>query len=355
MRQHLNNSTKDAIKREQLKLLYAPLPGSLFAAILNALFLIFILWEIIAKPTLLFWFVALLGTLLYRLFIRAQFNRIADEAFPTVQWEHKFLFGLTLSAITWGTGAILLFPSESIALQAFLGFIFAGITAGSASTLAPNFRAILLFLTLMLIPLSLRLLLTETTLGISMGSLVLLYTFMLIASGHRFYQNIMENLKLRYEAQRREEELYESEEKYRLLFEKSEDPMWLISGTQFVMANQAAVNLLGYNSEDELTHTHPSELSPPIQSDGQPSMEKADEMMRIAYETGHNRFDWIHKKCSGESFPVDVNLTRIPFNGEYAIFCTWRDISTQKETEKALTNAKESADIANQSKSAFLA
>jgi len=351
----LNHSTESEIKREQLKLLYAPLRASQFTVLVNALFILFILRDVIAQPILISWFVALLATIFYRLFVRFQFNQIADNRFSPAMWERKFLFGVILSAVAWGVGAIVLFAPNSITHQVFLAFIFAGITAGSISTLSPSFRAILIFLVLSLIPLGLRLLLTDTILGISMGSLVFLYTLMLVVSGKRFHQNIVENIQLRYEAQRSEKKLHESEEKYRLLFEKSEDPMWLISGNKFTMANQAALNLLGYATEEELANTHPSELSPPLQGDGTPSLEKAEEMMRIGYETGYNRFEWTHKKRNGELFPVAVTLTRIPSEGEDAIFCTWRDISAQKETERALIEAKEAADVANQSKSAFLA
>ena len=58
------------------------------------------------------------------------------------------------------------------------------------------------------------------------------------------------------------------------------------------MANQAAIQLLGYKSEEELINTHPTELSPPYQDDGSSSQDRADDMMNIAYATGHNRFDW---------------------------------------------------------------
>ena len=90
-------------------------------------------------------------------------------------------------------------------------------------------------------------------------------------------------------------ELQESEEKYRLLFEKSEDPMLLIENNQFVMANRAAIRSLGYSSLEEFKHTHPSVLSPEKQPDGRASSVKADEMMAVAYRDGYHRFEWQHK------------------------------------------------------------
>lgn len=130
--------------------------------------------------------------------------------------------------------------------------------------------------------------------------------------------------------------LQESEEKYRRLFDLSEDPMWLIVDDHFVMANHASAQLLGYESVEMLTDTHPSELSPEFQADGQTSYEKADTMMATAYREGHHRFEWTHKKSDGETFPVEVSLTRIPYEGRDALFCIWRDITERKLAEQEL-------------------
>jgi diguanylate cyclase (GGDEF)-like protein/PAS domain S-box-containing protein len=133
-----------------------------------------------------------------------------------------------------------------------------------------------------------------------------------------------------------EARLQESEEKYRLLFELSEDPMWLIVDRMFVMANQSASRVLGYESTAELLNTHPSQLSPETQPDGRPSAEKADEMMAIALRSGYHRFEWEHMKKDGTVFPVEVSLTRIPYEGSEALFCIWRDITQIKQIQQAL-------------------
>lgn len=148
--------------------------------------------------------------------------------------------------------------------------------------------------------------------------------------------------------------LQESEEKYRLLFERSEDPMLVIYHNEFILANNAACHLLGCESLAELLQLHPSELSAKLQPDGNPSYEKANDMMQMAYLEGYHRFEWQHLKKDGGAILVEVSLTRIPYGDEHALFCIWRDISEQKATEK-LKRDKEIAESANQSKSEFLA
>ncbi|MCH8169907.1 MAG: GAF domain-containing protein [Bacteroidetes bacterium] len=99
--------------------------------------------------------------------------------------------------------------------------------------------------------------------------------------------------------------------------------------------NKATVKMLRYKSKKELLDTHPSELSPEFQPDGKPSFEKADEMMRIAFEKGTHRFEWDHKKADGEVFPVEVLLTDISIDANEKILNTvWRDITDRKKSER---------------------
>jgi len=149
--------------------------------------------------------------------------------------------------------------------------------------------------------------------------------------------------------------LEESEEKYRSLFELSEDPMWLIVEDRFMMANAAAAREMGYSGVEELVDIHPSELSPEAQSDGENSFDKAGRLMAAAYDKGFLRFEWDHRRKNGEVFPVEVSLTRIPVDQQNALFCVWRNISGQKETQSQLSTAMATSEEANRAKSDFLA
>ena len=144
-------------------------------------------------------------------------------------------------------------------------------------------------------------------------------------------------------------------DRYRILFERSEDPMWVIRDDHFVVANEAAVSCLGYGSVDEVVQAHPSLFSPLFQSDGESSKRKAGRMMSIAMDQGYHRFEWDHQRKNGEVFPVEVTLTKMPFDKEEALFCIWRDITEHKTTLKQLENAKAIAERADATKSEFLA
>lgn len=130
--------------------------------------------------------------------------------------------------------------------------------------------------------------------------------------------------------------------------------MWLIVDHKFEICNDAAVRALGYSSQSELQSTHPSQLSPEYQPDGQSSFEKAEELMGIVLSKGYKRFQWMHTRKNGENFPVEVTLTKIPFQGKDSIYCVWRDITERKKLEEEYISAKIEAEKANESKSTFL-
>src|SRR5262245_36415581 len=98
----------------------------------------------------------------------------------------------------------------------------------------------------------------------------------------------------------------------KLLFDRSADATLLMDGDVIVDCNQAAVQMLGFSSREELLLMNPSAISPPFQPDGRSSQEKAEEMRVKAFESGNHRFQWMLKCADGRVFPVEVLLTAIP-------------------------------------------
>jgi PAS domain S-box-containing protein len=139
-----------------------------------------------------------------------------------------------------------------------------------------------------------------------------------------------------------EQTLQESEQRFLDVLQSSRDAILLIDGDKFIDCNEATARMLGYPTRNEFMKTHPSELSPPMQPDGRCSFEKAAEMMRTAFESGFNQFEWEHRKASGEDFPVEVSLTSIVLHGKNVLHCVWRDLTEQKIAEKQLRDTLQS-------------
>src|SRR4051812_31345335 len=65
------------------------------------------------------------------------------------------------------------------------------------------------------------------------------------------------------------------------LFERSADPIWLYDGHTAALldCNQAAVDLIGAQSKQQLLLTYPEDISPPFQPDGSPTGLRAREVL----------------------------------------------------------------------------
>ncbi|MEQ8290499.1 MAG: EAL domain-containing protein [Gammaproteobacteria bacterium] len=135
---------------------------------------------------------------------------------------------------------------------------------------------------------------------------------------------------------RTEEQFRRSEKKYRTLFENTPDATLVADGNRFADCNNVMIKLLGYSTKQELLDLHPSDISPEFQSDGSKSWEKAEQMMKIAYERGSNLFEWDHRRANGEVFPAEVSLTSIPMGDRNILYAVIRDITDRKKDEETI-------------------
>ncbi|MBK7000419.1 MAG: diguanylate cyclase [Rhodoferax sp.] len=128
--------------------------------------------------------------------------------------------------------------------------------------------------------------------------------------------------------------LQASEQRFRDLFECSPDPACLIKNRRIMDCNLAAVKILGYASREELLAAIHLVLSPEFQPNGRTSLEKAEEMLQIAFQRGIHRFEWTLKHHDGHCFPVEVTLAKIILQGDDILYCIWRDITERKQLEE---------------------
>jgi PAS domain S-box-containing protein len=145
-----------------------------------------------------------------------------------------------------------------------------------------------------------------------------------------------------------------SDERFRVLFERSSDAHLLLDDGGVIDCNDATLRLLRHDSKVSVLGRSPWQFSPHRQPDGRLSLVVSAQMTQHARDRGYHRFEWIHQRSDGELFPVEVTLTPVRLNGREVILAVWHDIAERKQVEDALRGAKDAAESANRTKSEFM-
>lgn len=145
-------------------------------------------------------------------------------------------------------------------------------------------------------------------------------------------ETIIENLR------QTKEELREQKENFETLFNKSKDGLCLVKDAKYFDCNQALLDMIKFDTKEEIVGLTPYDLSPEFQADGVSSKEAAKEKIKECMENGSARFEWLHKKSDGELFWTEIVITKLLFNSEVVIFSNWRNIQDKKELELEIKN-----------------
>jgi PAS domain S-box-containing protein len=150
-----------------------------------------------------------------------------------------------------------------------------------------------------------------------------------------------------------QENLTESQTKYRTLFESATDGIFLMKDNVFVESNEPALAMFRCTSA-EIIGNLPYIVSPPLQPDGQDSIVKATQYLQAAYSGQPQFFEWVHRRMDGELFFAEVNLTRIELKGESFLQAIVRDITLRKTADNLLKRRLDYIEFISQVSSDFI-
>ena len=140
-------------------------------------------------------------------------------------------------------------------------------------------------------------------------------------------------------------QIYESEEKFRIITENSADAIFITDKEgKYIYVNKQAVDLLGYSKEELLNFTI-------IDIIPKNSKEYYSQWFQQLLISGISYSEIILIKKNGSHVNTDLNAVLLP-NGW--IYGSCRDISKRKQLEYELIQAKEKAEESDRLKTAFL-
>jgi PAS domain S-box-containing protein/putative nucleotidyltransferase with HDIG domain len=132
-----------------------------------------------------------------------------------------------------------------------------------------------------------------------------------------------------------ERALIENEEKYRNLFQKSNDAVFIhdLAG-KIIDVNNSVLNLFGYEKQEILAMTidklHPVDMLP-----------KSAKAFKDVSKNGYVNFEIDFRKKDGEVFPAEVSSSLVEIGGAKLVQGVVRDISERREAEMNLRESEE--------------
>lgn len=169
---------------ERVFALYSGIPLSISITLILDLLLTFSNWNIIGQGDLILWNILMICAMVLRT-VNWFFWRNTEANFSAQYWLTTFRIGALLAGLMWGSSAYFMFASYNTTYQALLAFTLAGVASGSLTSLAIDKFSAVGFVTLAIVPLSIRLHAEHGPIAISMSIMVALFIIFVLSASSR--------------------------------------------------------------------------------------------------------------------------------------------------------------------------
>ena len=146
-----------------------------------------------------------------------------------------------------------------------------------------------------------------------------------------------------------------SDERFRILFERSSDAHLLLDDTGIIDCNDATLRMLRCVRKPEVPRPrHGRALADIASPTGDCRSSSPRRCSSARATTASIDSSGRTSAPTARTFPVETTLTPVRLNGREVILAVWHDIAEQKKVEHALRAAKDAAESANRMKSEFM-
>ncbi|NTV94317.1 MAG: response regulator [Thiobacillus sp.] len=143
--------------------------------------------------------------------------------------------------------------------------------------------------------------------------------------------------------------------RFQTLFETNTDGIVILDSKGFVQCNQATLRMFGVAAQADFLALHPEDLTDPDADHTGSAGESVQRFIDQAFDKGHAAMEWPCRRADGTAFSAHVSLHAMLLDGRPHLQCIIRDITPQKEAERALKLAHAEAIAAAEMKSQFVA
>ncbi len=202
-----DQTMESRIQLEEIRMLYGSLMFSMLATFAVSLIMYLVMFGHAASIEYLsLWFAIMAASILLRSWDTYHFFKAPPDEQSKKLWGTRFLIGSTFAGFWWGMLSWLGYSAEN-EYQTLIVVCIVGVAGGALATLSYRWRTIFLFLMPALLLLELRLIFEDNEFFEVLSYLLAVFILFTVSTSRRAYKNSNQNIRLRIEADFREEAL----------------------------------------------------------------------------------------------------------------------------------------------------
>ncbi len=235
------------IREEVAKHLFSNGVGALLTSSLVSMLLTYMLWNNNPPELLIGWLVLINAVYLVRLAVGRSYARAEHK--DGNLWLNRFRIGTLISAVVWGLGVILLFPSNNVVGQSAISFTVLGMSAGSVMAYAVDFVSLLCYVIPVVVPLIVRLMMEGTPQSLAMSIMLILSIGFIGITLRRSNKTLHDNIRLRINSVNRETDIREKNKFLNSILDNEPECVKVISlNGKLLQMNRAGLAILEMDS-----------------------------------------------------------------------------------------------------------
>lgn len=203
---------EELIKLEETRMLYSAMPFSIFATAVVSLIVLSTHQDVVAsRDNLFLWFFGMTALSMIRGWDTYMYQRASAEKKRSPTWEGRFLAGTAMAGFWWGSLAWFAYTPVN-EYQALTVVVIIGVASGALSTLSYRWQTTAFFLIPELSLLEIHVLTLGNEFSELISYLIACFILFTLLTSKRIYDNTSANIRLRIEADIREQALLKAKD-----------------------------------------------------------------------------------------------------------------------------------------------
>jgi diguanylate cyclase (GGDEF)-like protein len=234
---------------ETVKHLYYLSQKSLVALALFTLIVTYYLYPAL-KENILIWGAGVITMAIVRLG-SVYYFKTRPEAYSIVKWDNIFIIFNLITAILISLLGVLFIPQVEDMEKLFIIAALVGLSSGATSSLFPNIRIMVLYTSIIIIPLIITIFMIRQETYFLLGIMVVLYYATQLVIAYNIHKQNIELNRHQQEAIETQAELYKNRETLEYFYTQAPIPIYSFDlNMQLIQCNEAFLNLFQIKRDD---------------------------------------------------------------------------------------------------------